>query len=312
MRPLHLGTRASQLAVTQSQWVADLVSAATGRPVELVRITTTGDTTEGSLAALGGTGVFATALRESLLAGECDFIVHSLKDLPTASFAGLTIAAIPRRERANDTLCSRDGTSLRELPAGARVGTGSPRRAAQVRHARPDLAVLDIRGNVDSRLAKVERGEYDAVILASAGLRRLGRFGEAAEEFALEDWPTSAGQGALAVECREDDTDVREMLATLSNADSLLTSELEREVLRQLEAGCSAPVGISAYIDRTAVHLVTEVYGALAGETLRVHRKYERGSISETTARVDAAKGVVADLVDRGLADLPGIGPSRE
>jgi len=164
-----------------------------------VRITTTGDITEGSLASLGGTGVFASALRDSLLAGECDLIVHSLKDLPTADFPGLTIAAIPTREASNDTLCSSDGSTLEQLAEGARVGTSSPRRAAQVAHARPDVVLADIRGNVDTRLAKVQSGEYDAVILAVAGLRRLGRTDAISEQFELTTWPTSAGQGALGI-----------------------------------------------------------------------------------------------------------------
>lgn len=309
--PLILGTRGSQLAVTQSQWFADVVRTSTGREVELVQITTAGDVIEGSLAALGGTGVFATALREALVEGTCDFIVHSFKDLPTTQFPGLTVASVPARERANDSLCSVGGVGLTELPAGTLVGTGSPRRAAQVRRACPDLKVADIRGNVDTRLAKVARGEYGAVILASAGLRRIGRFAEAAEEFDLSAWPTSAGQGALAVECRTTPADeaLLSLLGSLTDAESLATSTLEREVLRQLEAGCSAPVGISARVEGGVVILIAEVYAKQPGESIRVQRHVEMAEVALPMAQERVAASVVSELVDHGLLRIAGIGP---
>jgi hydroxymethylbilane synthase len=309
---LRLGTRRSELAVTQSQWVANRITAATGFEVRLVRVTTVGDVTEGSLATLGGSGVFATALREALRADECDLIVHSLKDLPTGAYPGLSIAAIPLRERQHDVLCSTNGLTLAELPSHARVGTGSPRRAAQVGRARPDIAVEDIRGNVDTRLAKMRSGEYDAVVLASAGLRRLGRISEAAQEFPLEKWPTSAGQGALAVECRDGDAgaQLRALLAQLNDDDSFTTSMLEREVLRQLEAGCSAPVGISASADRGMVSVVVEVYDAETSECVRVVREVEAAACDDTFGRTRVAADVVAELVSLGVAGFAEIGSS--
>jgi len=310
-RDLILGTRGSPLAIAQSQWFARLLTASTGRGVQLVTITTTGDVTEGSVAALGGTGVFATALREALLGGDCDFIVHSLKDLPTADFPGLSIAAIPMRERANDTLCSRERKTLRELPAGARVGTGSPRRAAQVRHARPDLQVADIRGNVDTRLAKVARGEYDAVVLASAGLRRIGRADDGSEEFDLTAWPTSAGQGALAVECRTGSADdaLRALLGALTDTESFVTSSLEREVLRRLEAGCSAPVGISTRVEGSTAELIAEVYGQTSGESIHVTRALALDGMTRRDHRELVAKSVVGEFIDRGLSGIAPMGP---
>ncbi|HCJ49309.1 MAG TPA: hydroxymethylbilane synthase, partial [Microbacterium sp.] len=175
MTTLRLGTRASLLATTQSQHVADAVAAASGASVELVPITSAGDVLTGPLAQMGGTGVFATALRDALLREECDFLVHSMKDLPTAAFPGIVVGAVPVRASQRDVLCSRDGVTLADLPPGARVGTGSPRRVAQVLSRRPDLVVEGIRGNVDSRLRKVHDGEFDAIVLAEAGLRRIGR-----------------------------------------------------------------------------------------------------------------------------------------
>ncbi len=201
---IRVGTRASALAMAQTTQVAERLAKAAKAEIELVPVTTEGDTSRASLASLGGTGVFATALREALLRGECDVVVHSLKDLPTAEHQGLRLGAVPKRADARDALCARDGLTLATLPEGARVGTGSPRRIAQLRAARPDVVAVDIRGNVDTRLGKVESGELDAVILAAAGLGRLGRADAATELLPLDDWPTAAGQGALAIEVRRE------------------------------------------------------------------------------------------------------------
>ncbi len=200
--PLRLGTRASLLARSQSGTVADALRAATGREVELVPITTDGDVLTGPLAQLGGTGVFVAALRDALLRGDCDLVVHSMKDLPTGAVEGLEIGAVPERAPVGDVLCSRGGLNLATLPRGAVVGSGSPRRVAQLLRRRPDLVVRGIRGNVDTRLRKVDEGEYDAIVLAEAGLVRIGRTDRIAERFGADGWPPSAGQGALAVEVR--------------------------------------------------------------------------------------------------------------
>ena len=178
---MRLGTRASTLAVTQSTWVAEQLRAL-GHEVEVVPIRTRGDRERGSLTALTGLGVFAAELRSALLRGEVDLAVHSLNDLPVEPVPGLVIAAVPVRESAHDALCARDGLTLVELPAGALVGTGSPRRVAQLRGIRPDLTYVDIRGNIDTRLSRVREGDLDAVVLAAAGLRRLGLAARITEE----------------------------------------------------------------------------------------------------------------------------------
>lgn len=331
--PIRLGTRASLLAMTQSGTVADAVRAATGRQVELVQITTVGDVLTGPLAQLGGTGVFVAALRDALLRGECDVVVHSMKDLPTGPVAGLTIGAVPVRASVRDALCSRggrEGAALADLPLGAVVGTGSPRRVAQLRAVRPDLDVRGIRGNVDTRLRKVDEGEYDAVVLAEAGLDRIGRRERITDVFDDAAWPTSAGQGALAVEVRTDDALGAE-IAALTDADAAATSLLERAVLRRLEAGCAAPVGISARVHPSPdagrdagkrregtdepgpddLALIAEVYALDGARSVRIERAFPRTLVADEAGRERAAARVVAELMDAGageLADLAGSG----
>src|SRR3954466_1284526 len=205
---LRLGTRRSPLALTQSRWVAERIekaSADAGSPVrvELVEIVTRGDTSAAPLASFGGVGVFVSRLREALLAGEVDIAVHSLKDLPTAPAEGLVVAAVPIREDPRDVLVARDGLTLGELPAGARIGTGSPRRAAQLRALGLGLDVVAVRGNVDTRLRDVAEGKLDGVLLARPGLPRLGRLDEATEVLDPLLMLPAPGQGALAVECRD-------------------------------------------------------------------------------------------------------------
>ncbi|MBF4588840.1 hydroxymethylbilane synthase [Curtobacterium sp. VKM Ac-1395] len=259
--PIRLGTRASRLAVAQSQDVADRLAAVSGRPVELVTVTSEGDTNRASLASLGGTGVFASALREALVAGEVDVLVHSLKDLPTAPYPGLTIAAVPKRADARDVLVARNAATIDTLPEHAKVGTGSPRRAAQLRAKRPDIDVVDIRGNIDTRLGRVQ-DDLDAVVLAAAGLGRIDRLGEATELLDLGFWPSAPGQGALAIETRADETD-RNLLAALRKIDhapTRLTVAAEREVLAKLEAGCSAPIGATAIVDAEMLLVSATVY----------------------------------------------------
>ncbi len=246
MTALRLGTRRSALARTQSQQVADAITAATGRAVDLVEITTQGDVDRGALAAMGGAGVFAGALREALLRGDVDVAVHSLKDLPTAPADGLALAAVPRREDPRDALVARDGLTLGELPAGATIGTGSPRRAAQLRALGLDLDVVAVRGNVDTRLGLVADGSLDAVVLARAGLLRLGRADEATEVLDPLQMLPAPGQGALAVECRSADAAALDALTPLDDAAARAATVAERSLLAALEAGCSAPVGALA------------------------------------------------------------------
>lgn len=246
---VRLGTRRSALATAQSEQVAAALQPSLGAPVALVPLTTEGDVTRASLASAGGDGLFATRLREALLAGECDLLVHSLKDLPTQPAPGIEVAAIPSREDSRDVVVTRDGTALHELRPGSLVGTGSPRRIAQIRIRAPRASIQDIRGNVDSRLERVRRGELDAVVLAAAGLARLGGVPAdlAAEYLGLAEWPTAAGQGALAVEVREDAPAVlRNAVAALDDEGARVAVAAERAVLAGLEAGCHAPVGIHA------------------------------------------------------------------
>jgi hydroxymethylbilane synthase len=244
---IRLGTRASTLATTQSQWVADRLAAALGREVELVEVTTAGDTSAQPLAELGGTGVFVNALREALLDGRIDVAVHSLKDLPTQPADGIALAAVPEREDPRDAVVARDGLTLGELPAGSTVGTGSPRRAAQLHALGLGLEIADIRGNVDTRIRKVREGDYDAVVLARAGLSRIGRLDEATEVLDPLQMLPAPGQGALAVETREVDELTHEV-ARLDDARARRAVTAERAVLATLEGGCAAPIGVLAEV----------------------------------------------------------------
>lgn len=251
-RTLRLGTRASLLARTQSEQVAaDLTKAWLERfgevvEIELVDVSTEGDLNRAPLASMGGTGVFTSALREALIAGEVDLVVHSLKDLPTQPHDDITLAAVPTREDPRDVIVARDGLTLGELVPGSVVGTGSPRRAAQLQALGLGLDIREIRGNVDSRIAKVTAGDYDAVVLARAGLARLGRVDEATEVLDPLQVLSAPGQGALAVECRASDTDLAGHLVVLDDPHTRAAVTAERAVLSVLEAGCSAPIGALA------------------------------------------------------------------
>jgi len=261
--PLRLGTRKSPMAIAQSGDVARLITERTGRQVDIVGVTTLGVVSREQLTQIGGTGVFVSALRESLLRGEVDFAVHSLKDLPTGAAPGITLAATPARDDPRDALVARDGAKLADLPAGARIGTGSPRRAAQLTMLRSDVTCVPIRGNAGTRLAKVRAGEFDAVVLAYAGLARIGRTNLVSEIFEPDNMLPAPGQGALAVECLTTDTELVELLGRVDHAPTRAAVTAERSLLEALEAGCSAPVG--AYAIQTGgnrLHLEGIVLGA--------------------------------------------------
>ena len=292
---IRLGTRASALATTQSQWCADLLRAK-GHDVELVEIRTEGDVRPGSLTKLGGTGVFAAALREALLANSCDIAVHSCKDLPTAAVPGLTIAAIPVRERSDDVLCARDGLKLAELPAGAKIGTGSPRRAAQIRALRNDVELVDIRGNVGTRLARVAPDDLDAVVLAGAGLARLGLAAAITESLPILPAPA---QGALAIECRSKDLQLQEILAEIDDRHAHWEAEAERAILARLGAGCAAPVGGRATLSDTG--------GTLEAVVVAVDGSAERRidiPISFSQNPVQCGYHAADELLAQGAADI--------
>jgi len=296
---VRIGTRGSALALAQTQTIANSLAAKTGVEVEIITVTTHGDRSTESLSTIGGTGVFASALREALLAGECDVVVHSLKDLPTDPEPGLVIAAMPKRADARDALCARDGLTLDTLPEGARVGTGSPRRAAQLLARRPDLEVVDIRGNVDTRLGRTVGGDLDAVVLAAAGLERLGRSDDVTEFLSLASWPTAPGQGALALEVRAGD---EKLVAALDHKPTRTMVTAERAVLAQLEAGCAAPIAAHAFIDDGLLFLDARVYAPDGSSKVTAsHALY----VADTpNPAADVAGRVSAELLALGAATI--------
>jgi hydroxymethylbilane synthase len=300
---LRLGTRRSPLALAQSQLVADAITARTGRTVELVPVTTQGDSSTEALTEIGGTGVFVNALREALLAGAVDIAVHSLKDLPTAQPEQILLAAVPMREDPRDALVARDGLTLGELPSGSRVGTGSPRRAAQLRALGLGLEVVPVRGNVDTRIALVTGGELDAVVLARAGLARLGRLEAATEVIDPIQMLPAPGQGALAVECRSaDPSDLHDLLGVLDDASTRLAVIAERTLLATLEAGCSAPVG--AYGEPAEGEHVPELYLRAAVVALDGSASVRLSASGPLAEAARIGRDLAAVLLDEGAADL--------
>ncbi|QQM42609.1 hydroxymethylbilane synthase [Streptomyces liliifuscus] len=310
---LRLGTRRSKLAMAQSRQVADAVSQVTGRSVELVEITTYGDTSREQLAQIGGTGVFVTALRDALLSGEVDFAVHSLKDLPTAQPDNLVLAAVPVREDPRDVLIARDGRTFAQLPDGARIGTGSPRRMAQLNAYARDhgmtIETVAIRGNVDTRIGYVRKGELDGVVLAAAGLKRMGRVGDVTDFLPVDTILPAPGQGALAIECAADNADLVAALAELDDPFTRAAVTAERSLLAALEAGCSAPVGALADLLADG-QIVKEmrlrgVVGTTDGSTLV--QLSTTGPVPETHDQAMAlGRELAAEMLAKGAAGLMG------
>jgi hydroxymethylbilane synthase len=245
-RPLRLGTRGSPLALAQAGQIARQLEERCGRPAALVTVTTPGDESAAPVERLGTTGVFTTTLREALLRGEVDLVVHSCKDLPTATVPGLQVAAFPAREDPRDALVWPGGTSLDALPYGARIGTGSPRRAALLRATGRHLQVVPMRGNVGTRLRKLADGQVDALVLAVAGLSRLGLLDATITPLPPSLLTPAPAQGVLAVECRTDDPDTAAQLTTLDHAPTRVAAITERGFLAALGVGCGAPVGALA------------------------------------------------------------------
>jgi hydroxymethylbilane synthase len=300
---LRLGTRASLLARTQSELVAQELRDRLGREVDLVLVATEGDVSSAPLATIGGTGVFVSALRDALLRGDVDLAVHSLKDLPTTPDRRIALAAVPVREDPRDAVVARDGLTLGELPAGARIGTGSPRRAAQLLALGLGFDVVAIRGNVDTRIRKVHTGDVDAVVLARAGIARLGRMSEVTEVLDPLQMLPAPGQGALAVECRALDTElVEQVRAALDDPRTRAAVDAERSVLATLEAGCSAPVGAMAEIaegedgDELWLRAV-----ALSGDGAVAVRRSTTGSPDAAT---EVGRGLAEEMLEDGAATL--------
>ncbi|MFC5819947.1 hydroxymethylbilane synthase [Nonomuraea sp. NPDC050478] len=297
-QPLKLGTRRSLMATTQSRMVADAYTEHTGRAIELVGVTTFGDVSKAHLAQLGGTGVFVSALRDKLLEGEIDFAVHSLKDLPTKPDPRIELAALPTRHDHRDALVGP--AKFADLPPGARVGTGSPRRVAMLRALRPDLEYVPIRGNAETRIGKIAAGELDAVVLASAGLTRIGRTAEIAEIFEVDRVLPAPGQGSLAVECLADRADMVEFLGQLDDPRTRSAVAAERAILAALEAGCSAPVGAFGLDDGQTLNLTAAV---VAVDGRQAVRKSTAGSPSEAE---DLGRRLAAEMLREGADRLMG------
>src|SRR4051794_34833820 len=304
-RILRLGTRGSALALAQSGGIAATVIAELCRHTEMVSVQTQGDLSPDAISTLGGTGVFVTALRDALLRGDVDFAVHSYKDLPTAAAEGLAVVAVPRREDPRDVLIARDGLTLGELPQGARIGTGSPRRTAQLLALGLGLEIVPIRGNVDTRIGKVRSGDVDAVVLARAGLARLDRLDEVTEVIDPLQLLPAPAQGALAIECRADDTEVIELLRDLDHADTRAAVAAERSLLAALEAGCTAPVGAMAEVaegDDGPEIFLRGLVAALDGtDVVRL------SATGPTSDAVGVGSRLAAELLDLGAADLMGV-----
>ncbi|GGW77672.1 porphobilinogen deaminase 1 [Streptomyces lucensis JCM 4490] len=329
-KALRLGTRRSKLAMAQSGQVAQAVTRVTGRPVELVEITTHGDVSRAHLTQIGGTGVFVTALRDALLAGEVDFAVHSLKDLPTTQPEDLVLAAIPEREDPRDVIVARDALKFTDLAASApngvaRIGTGAPRRMAQLNaYARAhglDLETVPIRGNVDTRIRYVRDGELDAVVLAAAGLNRLGRIDEVTDFLSVDTVLPAPGQGALAIECTADDADLIAALGALDDPFTRAAVTAERSLLAALEAGCSAPVGaladlppLSAPLERGDPHADEQIVKEMrlrgvVGTTdgTRTVQLSTTGPVPQTHDQAMAlGRELATEMLDQGAAGLMG------
>ena len=304
---LRIGTRASALATTQAQGVASRLSELHGIDVELVTISTLGDRSDAPLDSFENgysVGVFVAALREAVASGDVDLAVHSLKDLPTTPDTRLAIPAIPVREDPRDVLVARDGLTLGELPQGARIGTGSPRRAAQINALGLGVEIVGIRGNVDTRLGRVASGEVDAVVIAYAALVRLGRTDEATEVLDPLQMLPAPGQGALACECRADDVATTRLLDVLDDPDTRAAVTAERSLLATLEAGCSAPVGALADIawgdDGEELWLRAVVADTTGNPSIRLSAN---GSPSDAAA---VGERLAAQMLAEGAASLMG------
>jgi hydroxymethylbilane synthase len=285
------------MAIVQSRLVAGLITERTGCRVEIVGVTTLGDVSRAQVTQIGGTGIFVSALREALLAGEVDLAVHSLKDLPTGSAPGIVLAAVPPRDDPRDALVARDGAKLADLPHGARIGTGSARRAAQLLALRSDLRCVPIRGNANTRLDTVTRGELDGVVLAYAGLARIGYTSAITQVFEPDEMLPCPGQGALAVECRAEDPELAELIEAVNDQASAAAVTAERSLLEALSAGCSAPVG--GYAAGTEqLHMRAAVISTDGSQVLRAHGTAPYADAPQLGA------ALAAELLRRGASDL--------
>ncbi|MDI2098362.1 hydroxymethylbilane synthase [Ruicaihuangia caeni] len=296
---IRVGSRDSALALAQTQSIVERLARKAGTSVEIVPVHTESDGLAPELAPLDSTGVFVSALRTALTEGECDVVVHSLSDVPTTERPDLSLAAIVKRGDARDSLCARDGLTLETLDAGARVGVGSPLARAQLRSKRAELEPVDVLGDLDSRLARVENGELDAVIVGAAALTRLGRGDAATESFSLSEWPTKAAQGALALEVRRGD---EKLVSALDHRATRLTTTAERAVLERLRDVCAAPLGVTAELDNGLLFVSARAYSSDGSRELTSsHALYPDDSKNPAA---ELAARIVDELVGAGVAEL--------
>lgn len=291
MKRLRIATRGSALALWQANHVRERLAQLHGIESELIRIRTSGDKFQGSSVVevseqVGTKGIFIKELEEALLAGTADLAVHSMKDVPTENPAGLVFPAITKREDVRDCLISRNGAKLKDLASGARIGTSSLRRQAQVRHHRPDLQLFDLRGNVDTRLKKVAAGEFDAIVLATAGINRLGASDKITEILPPEIMLPAVGQGALGIETRADDRETSRFVAALDDLESHAAVTAERALLRELEGGCQIPLGAWARFENGELRLEACVFSADGKEFVRKELRGQPGEAEKLGVRL--------------------------
>ena len=298
---LVIGTRGSQLALWQAHYIKGLLEELVDVPVDIRTIKTTGDKIlDVPLAKVGGKGLFTKELEVELMAGRVDLCVHSMKDVPTDLPEGLVIAGIPPREDARDIMISHSGLGFNELPQGARLGTSSLRRIAHVRNLRPDIEIVDVRGNLDTRMRKAEDGELDAVILAAAGIRRLGWKDRITSYLSTEIMISAVGQGAVGVEIREDDDFMQELCAAVTDPATMNCITAERVVMNRLEGGCQVPIGAYCrYADDGATLIIDAMVGSVDGSTIL--RVQQEGSDQDPIA---LGESVVAELQDMGADEV--------
>jgi hydroxymethylbilane synthase len=307
VKPLRIGTRGSSLALWQANHIADLLTRLHGIETELVRIRTSGDRLQSASVAQinaaigaesGAKGIFIKELEEALLADTVDLAVHSMKDVPTEIPDSLAFSAITQREDPRDCLISRKGRTLNNLPPGARVGTSSLRRQAQIRHHRPDLEAVDLRGNVDTRLKKLDAGEFDAIVLAMAGVNRLGATGRVTQVLKSDVMLPAVGQGALGIETRAGDSQTSEMVAALDDPETRACISAERALLHELQGGCQVPLGAWARFAGGELLLEAAVFSADGKEVVRGE---ERGSPTDAAG---AGKRLGKVLLEAGADKL--------
>jgi hydroxymethylbilane synthase len=296
-----VGTRHSKLALEQTKSVVDLLKKSKRKTdIKILKISSSGDLDVRPLYTFDRKGIFEKEIDQAVIDGEADFAVHSAKDVPTELFSDLTLASVPSRSAANDVLIHRNGLKLNELPSGAVIGTSSLRRAVQLLRIRPELKVKPIRGNIETRIKKVETGAYDAIVLAQAGLDRLGLTNYITEQFSVTDFVPAAGQGALALICRRDRSELLDLLRLIEDTRSRAELEAERNLLSVVEGGCKFPVGVVALSDKdpNLLTLTAKVFSADGKDHIFIT---EKGRIEE--ARSIGIKGGQR-LLDRGIKDF--------